>query len=193
MWAGAAARGGVYVADKVAPLLPGVSTVQDATAVALGVDFTGERIDAPNRVLSLVGLLTPLSGGELRGAEHISEEVNDAARTSTKLGDDAAQTSIVPYNRRKHYGSTPTKADREALGASTDEVVNHEPPLVKRYYEGDPAIGERPGKDMTAEERRASGSDRSRMNLQPKDESNRQGADMARYSREQKKKQGQNP
>ncbi|MBK9943314.1 MAG: RHS repeat-associated core domain-containing protein [Kouleothrix sp.] len=32
-----------------------------------------------------------------------------------------------PYNRKKHYGNTPTKADREAVGGSPD----HNPPLVK--------------------------------------------------------------
>jgi hypothetical protein len=90
-----------------------------------------------------------------------------------------------PYSRAK-YGKTPTGADRKALGAGADEVANHEPPLVKRFYEGDPAIGEKPGYQMTAEELRASGADRSRMNLQPKTESNQQGAEMSRYSRVQK-------
>jgi YD repeat-containing protein len=46
-----------------------------------------------------------------------------------------------PYNRRKHYGSTPTEGDREAIGG---ESVDHAPPLVKRFYDGDPATGEKP-------------------------------------------------
>ena len=94
------------------------------------------------------------------------------------------------YNRKAHYGRSPTKADRVALGAGPDQVVDHNPPLVKRYYAGDPAIGEKPGIDMNDEERRASANDRSRMQLQPKSESNAQGAEMSRYSRGQKKERG---
>jgi hypothetical protein len=77
-----------------------------------------------------------------------------------------------------------------ALGAGPDQVVDHNPPLVKRYYAGDPAIGEKPGIDMNDEERRASANDRSRMQLQPKSESNAQGAEMSRYSQGQKKERG---
>ncbi len=74
------------------------------------------------------------------------------------------------YNRSEHYGKTPTKADRKALGAGADEVVDHDPPLVQRYYDGDPAAGEKPGWQLTPEERRSSANDRSRMKRQPKKE-----------------------
>jgi RHS repeat-associated protein len=94
------------------------------------------------------------------------------------------------YNRQKHYGKTPTAADRKAVGAGADEVADHQPPLVDRYYEGDPSIGEPPGYTMTPAQRKASGGDRSRMAPQPKSESNAQGAEKSRYSREQKKKYG---
>ena len=66
-------------------------------------------------------------------------------------GDDYAKPT-EPYNKRKHYGNTPTKKDRQVVGGSPD----HDPPLVKRYYEGDPSTGEKPGYQMTASERRAS-------------------------------------
>jgi RHS repeat-associated protein len=93
-----------------------------------------------------------------------------------------------PYNRKKHYGRTPSSADRRAVGAGAEDVADHDPPLVKRYYEGDPATGEKPGHLMTEAERRASGSDRSRMAPQPRPESNRQGGEMSKYSKEQKAK-----
>ncbi len=93
-----------------------------------------------------------------------------------------------PYNRKKHYGSTPTKKDRKDLGASGDEVVDHDPPLVKRYYQGDPKTGEKPGYKMNPEERKASAKDKNRMKTQSKDESNKQGGEMSKYSKEQKKK-----
>ena len=70
-------------------------------------------------------------------------------------GDDYAKPT-ESYNRRKHYGNTPTKKDRQVVGGSPD----HDPPLVKRYYEGDPSTGEKPGYQMTASERRASAQDR---------------------------------
>jgi len=91
------------------------------------------------------------------------------------------------YNRRLHYGNTPTAADRRAVGAGVGQVADHTPPLVKRFYEGDPSIGEKPGYLMTDAERKASASDRSRMSPQSAAESRVQGADMSRYSREVKK------
>jgi hypothetical protein len=95
-----------------------------------------------------------------------------------------------PYNRRKHYGSTPTKADRKAVGAGADQVADHNPPLAQRFYEGDPATGEKPGYLMTDAERKASGSDRSRMEPQPKADSNSQGGKMSKYSKQKKKEFG---
>jgi hypothetical protein len=95
-----------------------------------------------------------------------------------------------PYNRARFYGNTPTRADRAALGAGPGQVVNHEPPLVQRYYDGDPSIGERPGFNMSAQQRAASAQDRSRMELQPASDSYRQGYDMKNYSQQQKEKYG---
>jgi RHS repeat-associated protein len=91
------------------------------------------------------------------------------------------------YNRRAHYGDTPTAADRRAVGG---ESVDHHPPLVKRYYEGDPAKGEKPGYKQTPAERRASANDRSRMRPSTKAAQRRQGGEMSQYSKEQKKKNG---
>ncbi|MBK7074523.1 MAG: hypothetical protein IPH44_19725 [Myxococcales bacterium] len=82
------------------------------------------------------------------------------------------------YNRRKAYGVTPTKADRAALGAGPDEVVDHTPPLGMRWFDGDPSIGEKPGYQMTPAQRRASARDRTRMKLQSKKDSNHQGGKM---------------
>ncbi len=100
-------------------------------------------------------------------------------------GDDYAKPT-ESYNRRKHYGNTPTKKDRQVVGGSPD----HDPPLVKRYYEGDPSTGEKPGYQMTASERRASAQDRSRMKPATSLEQNSQGGRMSHYSKEMKKKYG---
>ncbi len=95
-----------------------------------------------------------------------------------------------PYNRVNHYGRSPTKADRKAMGANSDEVLDHDPPLVKRYYEGDPKLGEKPGFKMTPDERAASAADRNRMQRQPKADSNKQGGEMSKYSKDKKKELG---
>ena len=93
---------------------------------------------------------------------------------------------IEPYNRKKHYGNTPTKSDRDIIGGSPD----HDPPLVVRYYEGDPIKGEKPGYLMTADERKASAKDRSRMKPSTKAKQNSQGGTLSNYSKKMKKKYG---
>lgn len=103
---------------------------------------------------------------------------------------DSPNAPLEPYNRRDHYGTSPTKADRTALGATSADVVDHNPPLVQRYYEGDPATGELPGWQISPEQRRASANDRARMELQPKDDSNAQGGDMSNYSKQMKRRYG---
>ena len=98
-----------------------------------------------------------------------------------------AQRPSRAYNRRADYGRTPTPADRRAIGVGPGQVADHNPPLVKRFYEGDPSIGEKPGYQMTSAERRASAADRNRMLPQPRAASDAQGAEMSRYSKEMKK------
>jgi hypothetical protein len=92
------------------------------------------------------------------------------------------------YNRATHYGRSPTAADRAAIGAGKGEVADHTPPLVQRYYQGDPAIGEKAGWQMTPTERAASAADRTRMSRQPKADSNSQGGNVSAYSRAMKRK-----
>ena len=92
-----------------------------------------------------------------------------------------------PYNRIKHYGRTPTQADRNAIGVGKGQVADHDPPLVVRFYNGDPSIGEKPGFQMTLPERRASAGDRSRMNIQSAADSNRQGGLLSHWSRAMKR------
>jgi hypothetical protein len=94
------------------------------------------------------------------------------------------------YNRLKHYGRSPTKADRAFYGARPGESIDHDPPLVMRYYEGDPALGERPGFELTPEARRGSANDRSRMKIATDAEQDSQGGRMSDYSKKQRQKNG---
>jgi RHS repeat-associated protein len=120
-----------------------------------------------------------------------ARKLNKASKAASQACPSAPKAvPTEPYNRAKHYGRTPTQADRNAIGAGKGQVADHDPPLVKRYYDGDPATGEKPGFQMTDAERRASGSDRSRMTPQPHGDSNQQGGQMSTYSRQKKKEFG---
>ncbi len=94
------------------------------------------------------------------------------------------------YNRRKHYGNTPKQSDRRELGAEPDEVVDHDPPLVQRYYEGDLSNDEKPGYQMNESERKESANDRGRMQTQKRKDSNIQGGKMSNYSKKKKEEHG---
>lgn len=87
MWAGAAARGLAGVATPVLSVAPGTSTVADATAVAFGRTLDGTDLTAADRALSLVGLLTPLSGSMLRAG--------DAAQSLARGGADVVRVGQV--------------------------------------------------------------------------------------------------
>jgi len=68
----------------------------------------------------------------------------NSSKKSDESGDSQKSQEDKPkeaYSRRKHYGNTPKKSDRKEFGANSDEVVDHDPELVKRYYEGDPKTG----------------------------------------------------
>lgn len=120
-------------------------------------------------------------------AKKTSSAISKATSKSTTTTLSQSSKPQEPYNRRNHYGNTPKKSDRTALKVKPDEVVDHDPPLVKRYYEGDPKISEKPGYKMTSAERRASANDRTRMAPQKKTDSNKQGGEMSQYSKQKKK------
>lgn len=122
-------------------------------------------------------------------ANPVAPELSRGAPVPTNLPD-SPNSPLEPYNRRKHYGVSPTAADRKLFGVGADEVLDHEPSLVRRYYDGDPDLGELPGWQMNDAQRRASANDRARMSPQPRPESDAQGATSANYSKQQKKKYG---
>jgi hypothetical protein len=147
--------------------------VDDLVASAVDGDFKGAA-EAGVKAIT-IGVATGVALGELGGAA-----ADAAGATGPK----------EPYDRAKHYGRTPTQADRNAVGAGPGEVADHDPPLVTRYYEGDPARGEKPGWQQTPQERAASAADRSRMQPQPRPASNAQGGQLRGYSQKQKKANG---
>ena len=85
------------------------------------------------------------------------------------------------YNRRKHYGNTPTQADRKALGAGKGEEVNHMRQLVKHYYEDG-------GHAMTSAQRKAFATDRANMEVISQRANRADGGRLSQYSKNMKKK-----
>jgi RHS repeat-associated protein len=132
----------------------------------------------PVRLAGASGMGATLWGGPAAQADARNSKSNEIINK-----DILNPAPLQPYSRLGHYGRTPTKADRKSLGAKPDEVVDHDPPLSKRFFEGDPKTGEKPGRFMTPEERAASANDRSRMKLQPKTDSNKQGRQQQEYTK----------
>lgn len=125
-------------------------------------------------------------------ATPIADEFSMHASTEAKMGALDVQKPSTPteaYNRSKHYGKTPTTADRNALGATSGTDVDHTTPLVQHYYEGD-GQGGKPGFLMTPAERKAFGSNRNNMSVKSQGTNRSDGGKLTQYSKNQKKKFG---
>lgn len=157
----------------------------DELQVKRGTDWYRAKIDSFDNKTQFIWCAV-VGGG--RNGIHVKEFISSYLKGGNTT---VRQTpSAEPYNREKHYGKTPTTADRMALKAAPDQVVDHNPPLVKRYYDGDPMYGGKPGKDLTQAERLASAKNQDLMKLQPIDESNKQGGEMSAFSKQKKKELG---
>lgn len=170
------------VADQVAPVIVGT-----ALQVQNDGNWYGGAVDEFADDLQTVWCSVKGAKITRRGfsvSVFIASYINDGNTVVRK------PPAVEAYDREKHYGHTPTEADRTHFGAGPDDVVDHNPPLVERYYKGDPMYGGKPGKDLSPAERLASGKNRAMMKLQPKLESHGQGGKMSAYSKEQRKKLG---
>lgn len=85
-----------------------------------------QRLEKAGLAVAIIALVAVVTRGE--------------AIFGPSAGESEPPTPSEAYDRQKHYGRTPTAKDRKDLGAGSDEVVNHEPALVKRYYDGDPQL-----------------------------------------------------
>jgi len=85
------------------------------------------------------------------------------------------------YDRQGHYGYTPTDTQRKSVPAGFE--FDHDPPLVKHYYEGVDGI---PGFRMTQEERVAYASSLESGSAATAAEQRAQGA-LAAYSKQMKR------
>ena len=174
-------------------VLEAVVGTKGAGAAVKGVTSAGKFVMGADRMAEITAAIAKLQramklealAGKVKGIFKVGSK-------DVKIADEIEDINkpIEAYNRKKHYGNTPKKSDRNYFKSKSDDVVDHDPPLVQRYYEGDPKTGEKPGFEMTQEERKLSANDRERMGNQPKDESHKQGGEMSNYSKKKKKELG---
>ena len=166
----------------VNPLTP---LVELTTGKSVESDFTVDksRMTSAGESLMVILPVVRAEGSLTKLTERVmtSSEEKTTANVATK--------PTQAYNRQLHYGKTPTAADRKALNATKNDVVDHKRSLVEHYYEGD-GKGGKPGYQLTDKERKTFAKDRNNMQLQPKTDSNKQGAEKANYSKQKKKEFG---
>jgi RHS repeat-associated protein len=133
------------------------------------------KIGAPNAIVIVEG-----ASGDV-AAKSLNPLPEGVEPYQLKLFPDEA------YNRRVHYGDTPTPEQRASVPAGME--FDHDPVLVRHYYDG-PGDGSLPGFNLTEAERKASAADPNSGKAATPAEQRRQGAEAARYSKEQKRKYG---
>jgi RHS repeat-associated protein len=105
-------------------------------------------------------------------------------------GEAPYQLKLFPdevYSRTGHYGNTPTAAQRASVPPGME--FDHNPTLVKHYYEGD-AAGGLPGFNLTQTERLQHARSLSSGSAATPAQQRAQGAAAAAYSKQQKKANG---
>ncbi len=112
-----------------------------------------------------------------------SVEIAVAESAASSKSTKSSSSPKEAYNRRRHYGNTPTAADRKYFNASSVQDVNHKTPLVKHYYE-------QGGHAMTAAQRKQFARDRRNMEAISIRQNRAEGGRLATYSRAIKKKYG---
>jgi hypothetical protein len=113
-----------------------------------------------------------------------------ARMPALQAGEEAYQLKLLPdkaYSRTGHYGNTPTVAQRASVPPGME--FDHNPTLVKHYYEGDGAGG-LSGFNMTQNERLQHARSLSSGSAATPTQQRAQGGAAAQYSKEQKKKLG---
>jgi RHS repeat-associated protein len=137
--------------DLAAGFTPGVSTAVDAVTVFRGRNpITGEKVGIFGRAVALVGLVTPLSGGQLRAVTKTAEtgvqatrhadEVADVTQVATtRLGSDAAQRN----NRTSQVDRAAFRSEREAYWKAEAEANpgNYTPENLERMKAGKAPVG----------------------------------------------------
>lgn len=146
----------------------------------------------------LVGALGSLSAEERSGyavssgggaaGEHLALLVHNAnCGNRLPAGHEPYQLELFPrepYDRVKHYGNTPTAAQKRAVPKGME--FDHDPMLVQHYYEG-PGGGGLPGFNLTPAERKAYAASLSSGKPSAPKPQRRQGGDASVYSKQMKR------
>jgi len=124
---------------------------------------------------SLVSIIEGAGNSILQEAQGLLEPADESGAAEAAPQGDPCDTPTRPYNRARDYPNSPSAANRRA------GITDHQPPLVQRYYEGDPAANEPPGHQMTPEQRAESAADPARLQI-PEEDYHSQGGKMRQYS-----------
>jgi hypothetical protein len=151
-------------------------------------------IPKDNALGQLVSAQAFESTGALRLNENLAYTYDASGNLATRANNTLLQTFAADTQNQL---STITRTGTVTVAGSVTGAVSsvyvngHAAALYSdATYEGDPSVGEKPGWQMTPEERKASAGDRTRMQPQPRPDSNAQGGEKAKYSKDQKKELG---
>jgi len=190
-------------------ILVGESLAVAPQATALAAGIVGEagivggaaRTRATSEAVEEVGTVTKpmltLEGSQLAKPKFSSLETPAKSNIQSSLGteknnplpagQEPYQMELFPkaqYKRVEHYGNTPTAAQKASVPEGME--FDHNPMLVKHYYEG-AGEGSIPGYNLTNYERKAFGVRLDSGSPATPKQQRIQGAEAAKYSKEQKK------
>jgi len=191
------AGSGIKLNVQSVPVLAGAGQVARAT-LRLAVTATGPNL--PPAAIAMANMAN--EGGEQQGASSSGNPEKPVTESESSPGGERSRPP-ERYNRQQHYGgaqtdtpagravraagegqSCPTCGEPQVSGTKTAPVPEHDPSLLEHYYE-------RGGHEMTDAERRAyAGSEEAFNGTRCLTCQRKQGADLARLSKEYAKTYG---
>lgn len=127
----AAVTSGREVADLGVGFIPGVSTVHDASVVLSGYNaVTGERVGIGGRFIAFAGMVTPASGGQIRGAWKLTKEASGRVFQHSRTGFKYVEHLTT---RKGVFWSV----DRAGHGGSAWKVFTEEATGLRWYRDAD--------------------------------------------------------
>ena len=191
-WADAENTKGIDWVDVTTDFIPIVGDVKSFVEAETGVDYaiaTAGIILKPVKALKTADKVADAANA-VKKAEKAADKAEDVAGNASK---------IEPYNRQKHYGGSqtnssaaqearkagegqpcPTCGKTQISGTSTAPSPQHEPPLVKHYYE----YG---GSNMTTAERKAYAQNEGIKGTQCLTCQRKEGGRLSKYAKDKKK------
>jgi RHS repeat-associated protein len=177
-------------ASSVSGVVKGIVTREGGELATAGSPIRSQSVPATVFREGEVPSHMPVGDEPLNGHGGFDHPIAAKAAPVTQplpSGVDPYQLELFPkvaYERVPRYGNTPTAAQKASVPAGME--FDHDPMLVKHYYEG-PGDGTLPGYNLTGAERKAFGARLDVGSAATPSQQRAQGAAAARYSKAQKK------